>query len=413
MKKLKILSVRLNGKPVGQLEQTKEGKLKFQYEDGARQISLSMPVESKRFGNMPCEKYFGGLLPESEEAKKAIGKNFDANPKSTFSLLRAIGHDCAGAISFHDPEDPVVQDALLETKMKPLSEAELEKHIKELPLKPLFMGVEGLRLSLAGVQEKAAVCVFEDKIAIPLAGTPTTHILKPSMSKYSGSVQNEYLCLRTATRLGLPVPDVKMSRAGKEDYLLVERYDRKFDEGKRIIRLHQEDFCQALGFREKYQRLGGPGFKDCFELLMKTRIPVIGRDLLMRAAVFNYLVGNNDAHGKNFAILYDVDGNSRLAPFYDILCTQAYDELTNDLCMKLGEHYDFKDIKESDWQVLCKTTGFSFPGLKKIISSLTEQVVVSVEEERNLLRKTEFDNPVLDKIVARVQQNAKILNKIK
>ena len=413
MKKLKILSVRLNGKPVGQLEQTKEGKLKFQYEDGARQISLSMPVEGKRFGNMPCEKYFGGLLPESEEVKKAIGKNFGANPKSTFSLLRAIGHDCAGAISFHDPEDPVVQDALLETKMKPLSEAKLEKHIKELPLKPLFMGVEGLRLSLAGVQEKAAVCVLDDKIAIPLEGTPTTHILKPSMSKYSGTVQNEYLCLRTATRLGLPVPGVKMGRAGKEDYLLVERFDRKFDEGKRIIRLHQEDFCQALGFREKYQRLGGPGFKDCFELLMKTRIPVIDRDLLMRGAVFNYLVGNNDAHGKNFAILYDVDGNSRLAPFYDILCTQAYDELTNDLCMKLGEHYDFKDIKESDWQALCKTAGFSFPGLKKIISSLAEQIVGAVEEERNLLRKTEFDNPVLDKIVARVQQNAKILNKIK
>jgi len=413
MKRQKILSVRLNGTPVGQLEQTKDGKLKFQYEDGARQISLSMPVENKRFGNMPCEKYFGGLLPESEEAKRAIGKNFGANPRSTFSLLRAIGHDCAGAVSFHDPEDPVVPDSLLEPKMKPLSEPELERHIKELPLKPLFMGVEGLRLSLAGVQEKAAVCVLDDKIAIPLGGTPTTHILKPSISKYPGSVQNEYLCLRTATRLGLAIPDVRMGRAGKEDYLLVERYDRKFDGGKRIIRLHQEDFCQALGFREKYQRLGGPGFKDCFELLMNTRIPIIDRDLLMRATVFNYLVGNNDAHGKNFAILYDVDGNARLAPFYDILCTQAYEDLSNDLCMKIGEHYDFKDIEESDWHLLCKTTGFSFPGLKKIISSLAEQIMVCVGDERNLLRNTEFDNPVLDRIVSRVQQNAKALNKIK
>ena len=413
MKKLKILSVRLNGKPVGQLEQTKDGKLKFQYQDDASQISLSMPLENKRFGNMPCEKYFGGLLPESEEAKKAIGKKFGANPKSTFSLLRAIGHDCAGAISFHDPEDPVVLDSFLEIKMQPLSEFELEKHIKELPLKPLFMGVEGLRLSLAGVQEKAAVCLVDGKIAMPLEGTPTTHILKPTISKFPGSVQNEYVCLRTAARLTLPVPEVKMGRAGEEKYLLVERYDRKFDGDKRILRLHQEDFCQALGFREKYQRLGGPGFKDSFELLMKTRIPIKDRDFLMRAAVFNYLIGNNDAHGKNFAILYDMDGNAHLAPFYDILCTQAYDELTNDMCMKIGDHYNFKDITESDWQGLCKVTGFSFPLLKRIVQTFVEQIVDSIQEERKLLTGTEFDDVLLDNMITQVQRNAKTLSKIK
>ena len=412
MKKQKILSVRLNGNPVGQLEQTKEGKLKFQYENGARQISLSMTVEQKRFGNMPCEKYFGGLLPESEEARKAIGRKFDANPKNTFSLLRAIGHDCAGAISFHDPEDPVVQDSDRETKMVLLSEPELEKHIKELPLKPLFLGVEGLRLSLAGVQEKAAVCLLDDKVAIPLAGTPTTHILKPSISKYPGSVQNEYLCLRTAARLGLPVPKVKMGRAGKELYLLVERYDRKIGEDNKIVRLQQEDFCQALGFREKYQRLGGPGFKDCFELLMKTRIPIIDRALFMRAAVFNYLIGNNDAHGKNFAILHDAAGDVHLAPFYDILCTQAYAELTNDMCMKVGQHYDFNEISESDWHGLCKVTRFAFPAFKKTTNALLEQMVSSIEEERKLLKGTEFDDPLLDEIIARVQKNVSTLFKM-
>lgn len=412
MKKLKILSVRLNGKPVGHLEQTREGKLKFQYEDDTRQISLSMPLEQKRFGNMPCEKYFGGLLPESEEARKAIGKKFDANPKSTFDLLRAIGHDCAGAISFHDPAAPVVQDSQLETKMLALSESDLEKHIKDLPLKPLFLGIEDLRLSLAGVQEKAAVCLLDGKIAIPISGTPTTHILKPSISKYPGSVQNEFLCLRTAARVGLPASKVQMGCAGRENYLLVERYDRKIVKENRIIRLHQEDFCQALGVREKYQRYGGPGFKDCFELLMKSAIPIVDRDLLMRAAVFNYVIGNNDAHGKNFAILYDVDGNARLAPFYDILCTQAYAELTNDMCMKVGDHYDFNDIKEADWQGLCKTTGFAFIGLKKITDTILDQIVVSIEEERRLLMGTEFDDPVLDKIIARVQKNAKSLSKI-
>jgi serine/threonine-protein kinase HipA len=352
------------------------------------------------------------LLPESEEARKAIGKKFGANPKSTFSLLRAIGHDCAGAISFHDPDDPVVLDSLLEIKMHPLSQPELEKHIKELPLKPLFMGVDGLRLSLAGVQDKAAVCLADGKIAVPLEGTPTTHILKPTISKFPGSVQNEYLCLRTAARLTLGVPQVKMGRAGEQTYLLIERYDRKFGD-KRILRLHQEDFCQALGFREKYQRFSGPGFKDSFELLMKTRIPIKDRDLLMRAVVFNYLIGNNDAHGKNFAILYDVDGHGRLAPFYDMLCTQVYDELTNDMCMKIGDHYDFKDITESDWQGLCNVTGFSFPQLKKIIQTFVRQIADFIQDERDLLRGTEFDDAILDKIVTQVELNAKTLSRIK
>lgn len=413
MNKLKSLSVRLHGKPTGLLEQMKDGKLRFEYQDDASQISFSMPLEQKRYGNMPCEKYFGGLLPESEEARKAIGRKFGVNPKSTFSLLRAIGHDCAGAISFHDPDTPVVLDSLFEIKMRPLSESELQKHIKELPLKPLFLGVEGLRLSLAGVQEKAAVCIADGQVAVPLEGTPTTHILKPSVSKFPGSVQNEFVCLRTAARLGVPAPEVQMKRAGKEMFLLVERFDRNYDGASRILRLHQEDFCQALGFREKYQQLGGPGFKDSFELLMQTRIPILDRDLLMRAVVFNYLIGNNDAHGKNFAILYDRDGNSRLAPFYDLLCTQVYEGLTDEMCMKLGNHYSSKNVKVSDWEALCQSTGFSFPSLKKIATAYAEQIVEVMADERQSVKETAFDHPVLDTLLKRTQQNAKKLAKLK
>jgi serine/threonine-protein kinase HipA len=133
----------------------------------------------------------------------------------------------------------------------------------------------------------------------------------------------------------------------------------------------------------------------------------------MRAAVFNYLIGNNDAHGKNFAILYDMDGNARLAPFYDILCTQAYDELTNDMCMKIGDHYDFKDITESDWPRLCKLTGFPFSSLQKIAHTFVEQITDSIQEERKLLAGSEFDDVIVDRMVTRVQHNAKKLSKLK
>jgi serine/threonine-protein kinase HipA len=132
----------------------------------------------------------------------------------------------------------------------------------------------------------------------------------------------------------------------------------------------------------------------------------------MRAVVFNYLIGNNDAHGKNFAILYDVHRNAHLAPFYDILCTQAYDELTDDMCMKVGDHYDFKHITSSDWQRLCKLTGFSFASLQKIVGAFVEQIADAFQEERNLLKGSEFDHDVLDRTVTQVLRNTKTLSKI-
>ena len=134
--KTKLLSVRLNGLPVGRLEQIKDGQMRFEYEPNARQISFKFSLDKTRYGNMPCEIYFGGLLPESEEARRAIGRAFNINANNTFSVLRAIGRDCAGAISFHEPDDPVVPDTFQQIKVQPLSDAQLAKHIQDLPRKP-------------------------------------------------------------------------------------------------------------------------------------------------------------------------------------------------------------------------------------------------------------------------------------
>ncbi len=407
MTKLKTLSVRLYGVPVGTLQQDKVGKMRFEYlENVSHALSVSMPLDRRRYGNMPCEIYFGGLLPESTEARRAIGQMFDANPNSTFSLLRAIGSDCAGAVSFHPPEHPVVEDGSHEIRVKRVSDEELEQHIRELPQKPLFIDLDGLRLSLAGVQEKAAVCIVDNEVCLPEDGTPTTHILKPKVKEdYPASVQNEYLCLRTAARVGLNVPNVEIRRAGAELYLLVERYDRKFDERNRIRRIHQEDFCQALGQRQKYQRFGGPGFKACFDLLIKSRIPVIDRMSLMQSVVFNFVIGNADAHGKNFAVLYDSQGRFRLAPFYDILCTQVYEALTQDMCMKVGGHYNFKDVTGDDWKQFSEEVKISFPVLKRLVFEKAGPIATALAEERRLLKGTEFDTEVADRMVDQVFKN--------
>ncbi|HEY9869473.1 MAG TPA: type II toxin-antitoxin system HipA family toxin [Candidatus Obscuribacterales bacterium] len=408
--KSNILSVRLYGIPIGTLLQTQEGKMRFEYCEGAKHaLSLSMPLTKRKYGNVPCEAYFGGLLPESEEARRAIGRILRANPNSTFSLLQAIGNDCAGAVSLHTPDVPVEADTSHEMGMKPLSDTALAQHIRELPQKPLFIGVEGLRLSLAGVQEKAAVCMINGRIGLPIRGTPTTHILKPAIDRYPGSVPNEYLCLKVAKALGLPVPNAEIRRAEDQVYLLVERYDRSVDEGKGILRLHQEDFCQALGVKEKYQRYGGPTLRDCFDLLLNSSLPVVDRNILMQAVVFNFLIGNADAHGKNFAMLYDSHGKARLAPFYDILCTQVYEDLSTEMCMKIGESYDFMEVAMDDWEKLCYQTGFSFPVLKRMMGKMSDEISTALVKERAQLGSTEFDTDLADKMVAQVERNRKRL----
>lgn len=405
MTKAKTLSVRLNGTPVGNFIQTAQGRMQFKYlSDATRQISLSLPTRSEAYSHRACEAYFAGLLPESSHAKKAIALQFNANPNSVFSMLAAIGHDCAGAISFDLPDSPVVDEARLSCEIREVSEAELAKHIEELPQRPLFIGVDGLRLSLAGVQDKAAVFVKGGKIYLPQSGTPTSHILKPGSARFPSLVQNEYLCMRAASRVGLTVPKVELRSAKKNIFLLVERYDRELQDTA-ILRVHQEDFCQALGNREKYQHFGGPGLKDCFDLLNRSALPVVDRNFLMQAVIFNYLIGNSDAHGKNFSIIHRRSATMRMAPLYDLVCTQIYPNLGKEMSMRLGQQYRFNNVRLDDWKELAKDVGFSFPQVRQMLKRYSTDLPVALAEERKNITSSQFDASELDSIVKFVAKN--------
>ncbi len=386
--------------------------MRFKYlHDASMAISLSLPLQPTAFSHKACESYFGGLLPESSNARNAIGQQFNANPNITFSLLMAIGGDCAGAISFEDVNTPASNEAYLKIRVRPMTDKEIERHIEELPLKPLFLGADGLRLSLAGVQEKAAVFLHNGDVCLPLDGTPTSHVLKPENKRFPAIVQNEYLCMKTAQALGLRIPKVEMRKAGAQTYLLVERYDREIKEGK-VTRIHQEDFCQALGNRKKYQRFGGPNLKKCFELLMHTNLPARDRNYLMEAVVFNFLIGNADAHGKNFSLLHMGPQNIRLAPFYDIACTRVYPNLTPDLSMKIGATYNIQSVGIADWQLLAKQVGFSFPAIRGILKSQISAIPKIIRAEREQIRNSAFDAPLLDEIVKSVTEHCTRTDKI-
>lgn len=410
--KKNLLSVRLFGKQIGILEQTATGKKTFTYDTSATEIiSLGMPLREESYGEVQCEAFFGGLLPESETVKKIIGKRYGVSAHNSFALLKAIGYDCAGAISCHAIDEPIISQRSVPLTGKIITEDELYRHIKDLPQKPLFMDIDGLRLSLAGIQDKAAVCMIDGQIALAQDGCPTTHLLKPSSPHYPGIAENEYFCLKIAKGIGLPVPNVDLRHIKDSTFLLIERYDRHI-QNKQVERIHQEDFCQALGVlsSRKYQNEGGPSFKDCFELLKKTTQPAIDRNFLASALVFNYLVGNMDAHGKNFALLHNTQSNIRLAPFYDIVCTQVYPTLTSKMAMKIGSKYNANDVLARHWEQLCNEVGYGYPAMKKLIENQAESILKAATQERDILINNGQTIPIIDKIITTIEKNIKKIN---
>lgn len=362
LKNIKKLSVRLYGKEIGILED-KAGKMRFQYhKDAQTPLSLSLPIREEAYPERICKAYFGGLLPENDSMRKAIAIRYKINPNNDFALLAAIGYDCAGAVSFHKLDEPEVNKLFIPLKGQVVSEAELEHHIKELPVKPYL----GRRLSLAGVQEKTPISIINNQIALPSEGSPTTHILKPSLTRYKESVANEYICLKTALSVGLVVPEVEVRTAGNTEFFLIKRFDRLEKDGE-IMRLQHEDFTQALGIwtDHKYQVT----FKDCLNVLNQMSMPAREKMRFISLVIYNFLIGNCDAHGKNFSVLY-MDNGLFLAPVYDVLCTAVYD-LDNDMAMKIGRAKYNEDVTVKDWHMFARDLEVA-PSL--IIEELERQI---------------------------------------
>jgi serine/threonine-protein kinase HipA len=260
----------------------------------------------------------------------------------------------------------------------------------DLPKRPLLAGEEGIRLSLAGAQDKIAVRNEGGEISLPLGGAPSTHILKPSIERFAGVVFNEALTMHLAAAVGLPAAKVEVKTADKIDYLSVERYDRTHVQSgspTTLERLHQEDFCQALNIvpEMKYQKEGGPSLKKCFELLREvSSAPVIDLARLLDAVIYSYLIGNNDAHGKNFSLLYHHVGTAnqeiRLAPLYDAISTVYYPELSNEMAMKIGNEYKSERVAPRDFDRLADEAGLAKPLVRRRVPELAENVLAAISK---------------------------------
>ena len=378
---MKTLIIYFHSRKIGTLTQDSIGKYSFQYdvewmrEPSAHSLSQSLPLREKAYEEKECAGYFGGLLPEDFN-RDLIARNMGITAGNDYAMLKVMGGECAGAVSILDPEQ---ESSVREHSYHSVSQEELETILDTLPRKPLLAGDAEVRLSLAGAQNKLAIFHDDNGFALPLHESPSTHILKPEAEAFPGLVENEAYCLRLARAAGLPCAEAKPLTTGSHRCLLVTRYDR-IGEGEQLQRLHQEDFCQAMGIssRYKYQAEGGPSLKQCFDLI-RTASARPAKDLitLLETVVFNYLIGNNDAHGKNFSLLYVPSGESiqtTLAPLYDLVSTAAYPDLSPKMAMKIGSTYNPPDLRLRHWESFWETVGFSSKQANRHTRNFLERV---------------------------------------
>jgi serine/threonine-protein kinase HipA len=333
------LNVYLNARLVGRLRRQASGAIDFQYDpdwlswNHALPISLSLPLREDRYIGDPVIAVFDNLLPDSDAIRRRLAERVRADGADAYSLLAKIGRDCVGALQLlPDGTEPGPPGAV---EGRPVNEDYIARKIGDLTATPLGVDEnEEFRISLAGAQEKTALLFWKKKWHLPHGTTATTHILKPQIGMLpSGidltrSVENEYLCLKLTEAFGLPSAGVAIRAFKDSRVLVITRFDRLWTRDKRLLRLPQEDCCQALSAppTRKYESDGGPGMAAILDLLKGSDDPEADRRLFLKAQIVFWALGATDGHAKNFSIFLQPGGRFRLTPIYDVMSVQpAFD----------------------------------------------------------------------------------------
>ena len=397
----KPLNVLINNRPVGRLEKETSGAIKFQYVkewlewEHSFAVSLSLPLRKAAYRGELVVAVFDNLLPDNPNIRRIVAERTGAGGTDAFSLLEQIGRDCVGAMQFL-PDD-LQADARMEVRGESITEEEIERILANLARAPLGIDPEHeFRISVAGAQEKTALLFHEGQWMRPLGTTPTTHILKPQIGKIptafglidmSASVDNEHYCLKLIEAFGLPVNQTEIQTFGKRRVLVVERFDRLWQDDDRLLRLPQEDFCQALGVpsTRKYQATveghqNGPGIVDIISLLQASDEATQDQAAFFKAQILFWLIGATDGHAKNFSIFLRPGGGFSLTPFYDVLSAQqAFDanqipRKSYRLAMSFGKNYKYKilEITGRHFVETGKQAGLGPAIIREVITSVLE-----------------------------------------
>lgn len=349
-------------------------------------LSLSLPLQAEPYLDDQSHAFFANLLPE-EKMRTLIARNLGVSFNNDYGLLERIGGDCAGAVSLH----PGTKETTIQSSSyRALTLDELNTIIKELPQRPMLAGEKGIRLSLAGAQKKLPVYYNGEHYHLGYGSAPGNYIIKPAIDELPDTVENEAYCMALARAVGLDVPPSFIHQHEGTRVFVVKRFDREVANDT-IKRLHQEDLCQALNIPPefKYETEGGPSLAASFKLL-RTNSTRSGKDILslVNWVIFNYLIGNSDAHGKNVSLLLLPEG-PRLAPFYDLLSTRVYAPygLAEGLAMKIGGEHNPHVILRQHWEQFAEEVGIK----PKLVMARLKELAQRVESVRLALFKGEFE----------------------
>lgn len=388
---------------VGYLWRSSGNRINFRYEpgwidSGGFSISRTLPLTTHEFAAEQeiAHRFFANLLPEGSVRANIIR---DLRiPDTDFDLLRAIGGECAGALSIL----PVEQQPAAQSFYHPMTDEELDRLIKRRGL-PYNNWAEDKRprLSLAGAQDKCPVLVRDNSYFLPQREAPSSHILKFELTDYRHLPAYETFTTLLAQSVNLPVTEIELRTSNQTRYALIKRYDRVTDEQGNLQRLHQEDFCQALGIghEKKYQENGGPDFARCYQLLLDSSTePALDAQHLLRWQIFNVLAGNSDGHAKNLSLLYLPDHNIRLAPFYDLVCTRAIERIDYHLAFAVGGERNPSLINWRHWETLAKQCNVNPKFLTKQVQQTAAALLQNLPATRQTFEEKYGSYPALQRI---------------
>ncbi len=438
------LVVLIGGFEVATLQQGGRGRWRLRYAQAWRAdrssfpLSLSMPLAAREHGHDVLEAWMWNLLPDNATVLDRWARRFQVSARNPFALVAYVGEDCPGAVQIVRPERVAALEKQEPFQVEWLTQAEIAERLALLERDhaawraPQDVGW----FSLAGAQPKTALLWHEGRWGVPRGRTPTTHILKPPIPGLGGHVENEHLCLALAREVGLPAASSEVRRFGEQRVIVVERYDRvltasladaastkaraaqlgALSASRPILRLHQEDLCQALGLppTSKYQNEGGPGPVDMATVLRDhSSRPIEDLGTMADALAFNWIVGGTDAHAKNYALLHGGRGRVRLAPLYDVASTLPYyPQQKLKLAMKVGGEYRLGFVGLRHWKRLAKEVGLK-PGetierVRKLVARVGERIGAVAEA----CREQGLDEPVIDALVELVERRVESCSRV-
>jgi serine/threonine-protein kinase HipA len=424
------LNTFLNSRLVGQLRRESSGAISFQYDHSwiewpqAIPVSLSLPVREQEYAGAPVIAVFENLLPDNLNLRRRIAVRARAEGTDAYSLLGAIGHDCVGALQFLPIESHPSPAGTVDGV--PVDQSEITEILNNLATAPLGITEdESFRISIAGAQEKTALLFWNQQWSKPRGTTATTHILKPSVGRLPNgidlthSVENEYLCLKILQGLGLPAAKAEMASFGDKRVLVVERFDRLLTTDKRLLRLPQEDCCQALSVHPnlKYESDGGPGIENILRLLEGSDEPLADQRSFLKANIIFWLLGATDGHAKNFSVFLSPGGRFRLTPLYDVISAQPSVDAKQvlfkqfRLAMAVGSkrHYKAMWIAPRHFLETAEKSGVGKKVVREIIEELRDSASAEVDSVVAHLPKG-FPEHVADSIQKGIKRRLKLLN---